>query len=289
MKLQKGDTIGIIALSGDCDKDKIDSAVLELQKLGYNTKLSKNIYKSDRYLAGSDEEKIAELHSFFEDKDVKLILNMRGGYGAIRLINKINYDLIKSNYKPFVGYSDITALLLMIYKKTGMITYHGPMGVNFGVNFGVGVNVGVSEFVYKNLLKALSGEVLNLEGNKTYVQGDAEGIIWGGNLATVTSLCGIDFIPDKNFIFFAEDINEPVYKIDRMFTQLFNIEKFRSKCKGIILGEFIDVDNTKWLEEFFKTLPVPAVGGFKITHGEENITIPIGRSSKLNDTTLVIE
>lgn len=280
MKLQKGDTIGIIALSGDCDKDKIDSAVLELQKLGYNTKLSKNIYKSDRYLAGSDEEKISELHSFFEKEDIKLILNMRGGYGAIRLINKINYDLIKSNYKPFVGYSDITALLLMIYKKTGMITYHGPMGVNKLLE---------NEFAYKNLLKALSGEVLHLEGNKTYVQGDAEGVIWGGNLATVTSLCGIDFIPDNDFIFFAEDINEPVYKIDRMFTQLFNIEKFRSKCKGIILGEFIDVDNTKWLEEFFKTLPVPAVGGFKITHGEENITIPIGRTSKLNGTTLVIE
>ena len=281
MELQKGDTIGLIALAGDCAKEQVDNAVVNLQSLGYRVKLSDNIYKADRYLAGSDEEKVSELHSFFEDEDIKLILNMRGGYGAIRLINKIDYDLIKKNYKPFVGYSDITALLLMIYKKTGMITYHGPMGV--------GVNVGVGEFVYKNLLKALSGKILNLEGNKTYVQGDAEGIIWGGNLATVVSLCGIDFIPDKDFIFFAEDINEPVYKIDRMFTQLFNIEKFRGKCKGVVLGEFLDTDNEIWLDEFFKTLPVPAVGGFKITHGKENVTIPIGRPSKLSGAALVIE
>ena len=295
MELQKGDTIGLIALAGDCAKEQVDNTVVNLQSLGYRVKLSDNIYKADRYLAGSDEEKVSELHSFFEDEEIKLILNMRGGYGAIRLINKIDYDLIKKNYKPFVGYSDITALLLMIYKKTGMITYHGTMGINYAIQtpsprWGEGRGEGLTmDFNHINLINALSGEKLIFDGNKTYVQGDAEGIIWGGNLATVVSLCGIDFIPDKDFIFFAEDINEPVYKIDRMFTQLFNIEKFRGKCKGVVLGEFLDTDNETWLDEFFKTLPVPAVGGFKITHGKENVTIPIGRPSKLSGAALVIE
>ena len=90
MKLEKGDTIGVIALAGDCEKERIDNAVINLQNLGYKVKLSNNIYKLDKYLAGSDNEKVAELHSFFEDSDIKIIMNARGGYGSIRLINKIN-------------------------------------------------------------------------------------------------------------------------------------------------------------------------------------------------------
>ena len=126
------------------------------------------------------------------------------------------------------------------------------------------------------------------KGTKIYKEGSAEGILWGGNLSTVVSLCGVDFIPDEDFIFFAEDLNEPVYKIDKMFTQLFNIEKFRSNCKGIILGDFLDSDNNEWLEELFKTLPAPTVGGFKITHLIEKITLPIGKKAKLSDYNLSI-
>ena len=92
MKLQKGDTIGIIALSGVCESESVNRAVFCLQNLGYKVKLSKNIYKSNKYLAGSDEDKLAEMHNLFEDSDVKLIMNFRGGYGAIRLLNQINYE-----------------------------------------------------------------------------------------------------------------------------------------------------------------------------------------------------
>ena len=121
------DTIGIIALSGACDREKVELAKANLEEMGFKVKLSKNIYDQNRYLAGSDEDKIKELERFFEDDEVKLILCARGGYGAIRLINKINYGLIKSNPKYFCGFSDVTALLLMIYKKTGFVTYHSPM------------------------------------------------------------------------------------------------------------------------------------------------------------------
>ena len=121
----------------------------------------------------------------------------------------------------------------------------------------------------------------------------AEGIIWGGNLATLVSLCGIDFIPNEDFIFFAEDLNEPVYKIDKMFTQLFNINEFKKYCKGIVLGDFLDCGNEKWLEEFFVELSkihqIPIVGGFKITHNRKKITIPIGKNSILSGANLKIE
>ena len=287
-------TIGIIAPSGGINKNKLEIAVNNLKELGFEVKLAKNIFDNKRYLAGNDEDKIEELHRFFKDPDVDLIMCARGGYGAIRLIDKIDYDLIRNNPKPFVGFSDITALLLMIYKKTGMVTYHGPMACSdFGDLTPPSLLKGEGMmFSWCNLLKALEGKVLEFEGKKIYKVGEAQGIIWGGNLATVVSLCGIDFIPEEDFIFFAEDLNEPVYKIDRMFQQLININGFRGKCRGIVLGDFLDVDNQEWLEEYFEELAfrldIPVVSGFKITHNKEKITIPVGRKCLLHESLLVI-
>lgn len=287
-------TIGIIALSGGVSVDKICNAAENLKALGYKVKLSANIFDKNRYLAGSDEIKIAELHNFFKDSDIDVIMNARGGYGAIRLINRIDYEIIKNNPKPFIGFSDITALLLMVYKRTGMVTYHGPMACSdFGdltpppLLKGEGMT-----FSLDYLLKALGTERLEFEGNKSYIRGEAGGIIWGGNLATVVSLCGLDFIPKEDFIFFAEDLNEPVYKIDRMFQQLINLQEFRDKCKGIVLGDFLDVDNQAWLDEYFyelaEKLNIPVAGGFKITHSKDKVTLPIGRKCIMHDNRLVI-
>ena len=285
--IKQGDTIGIIALSGACDKDKVEQAKANIEAMGYKVKLSKNIYDLNRYLAGSDEDKISELHRFFEDDEIKLILCARGGYGAIRLINKIDYSILKANPKPFCGFSDVTALLLMIYRKTDMVTYHGPMACT---DFVDGVNV--NEFTKQAFFNAINEEQLCFEGAKIYKEGNAEGILWGGNLATIVSLCGQDFLPDKDFIFFAEDLNEPVYKIDRMFRQLVNIPEFLNYCKGIVLGDFLDADNEEWLKEYFKELSeelnIPVISGFRITHAKEKITLPIGKTARLEDKTLTI-
>ena len=276
--IKQGDTIGIIALGGKCEQNLVQNAVQNLEALGYKVKLSKNIYAQDRYLAGSDEGKLEALYEFFQDQEIKLILNARGGYGSIRLINKINYDIIKANPKPFCGFSDITALLLMFYKKCGLITYHGPMACS---DFGK-IDISTKE----SFFKAINNEHLEFTGTKIYRQGTVEGILWGGNLSTVVSLCGQDFIPDEDFIFFAEDLNEPVYKTDKMFTQLFNIEKFNKHCKAIILGDFLNIDNEEWLDELFKSFTPPTVGGFKITHAEEKITLPVGKLAKLENAIL---
>ncbi len=275
-------TVGLISpAGGGVSEEKINSAKKYFENRGFQVKLSKNIYASNRYLAGKDDERLEELHSFFKDPDIGIIISTRGGYGSIRIINGIDYDLIKNNPKIFCGYSDITALLLMIYKKTGLITYHGPMA---STDFS-----DISTYTEENFLKAISGEKLEFNGNKVYKEGSASGIIWGGNLATVVTLCGQDFIPNQDFIFFAEDLNEPVYKIDRMFTQLFNIKEFKNNCKGIILGDFLDTDNEDWLEELFKEFEIPTISGLKITHNKDKITIPIGRKCYLENTKLVID
>lgn len=297
--LNKNDTIGIIALGGKCEQNLVQQAVQNIESLGFNVKLSQNIYDGDHYLAGSDESKVEALHNFFQDPEIKLVLNARGGYGSIRLINKINYDIIKANPKPFCGFSDITALLLMFYKKCGLITYHGPMACSdFAGSYVVtspqpspqGENIKATNYLDKktvtDFFKAINGEPLEFTGSKIYKAGSAKGILWGGNLATIASLCGQDFIPDEDFIFFTEDLNEPVYKIDKMFTQLFNIEKFSQNCKAIVLGDFLYTDNEAWLEDFFKTFTLPTIGGFKITHNKEKITLPIGKLAKLENTTL---
>ena len=282
------DTIGIIALSGGCDKEKVEQAKANLEDMGFKVKLSKNIYDQNRYLAGSDENKIKELERFFEDDEVKLILCARGGYGAIRLINKINYGLIKSNPKYFCGFSDVTALLIMVYKKTGLVTYHSPMACTDFTGAGANINKNTKQ----NFIKAINEEPLCFEGTKIYKEGTAEGVLWGGNLATVVSLCGQDFIPDKDFIFFAEDLNEPVYKIDKMFQQLINIPSFTKYCKGIVLGDFLETDNEEWLYDYFNELAdrlkIPTASGFKITHAEEKITLPVGRLGNLRGQTLTI-
>ena len=298
--IKQGDTIGIIALGGECEQNLVEQAVQNIEALGFRVKLSKNIYDQTRYLAGSDEDKLEELYRFFQDSDIKLILNARGGYGSIRLINKIDYDIIRANPKPFCGFSDITALLLMFYKKAGLITYHGPMACSdFGVNMdtslqlspqeeGVETPLLLREGTLSDFIKAINDKPLEFTGTKIYKEVSARGILWGGNLSTVVSLCGQDFIPDEDFLFFTEDLNEPVYKIDKMFTQLFNIDKFKQNCKGMILGNFLNVDNEIWLEELFKTFSLPTVAGFKITHSKEKITLPIGKHAILKGPTLYV-
>ena len=119
--------------------------------------------------------------------------------------------------------------------------------------------------------------------------------MWGGNLATLVSLCGIDFVPDENLILFLEDLNEPVYKIDKMLTQLFNVEKIRQNVKGIALGEFKDIENKDFLNDLLQELAldlnVPMCDGFKITHGKIKDTIPVGASvsfdAKVGEITLL--
>lgn len=287
MVLEKNDTIGIIALAGACNKDSVLLAQKNLESMGYKVKTSANIFKQETYLAGNDSEKIEELHKFFLDKDIKLILNARGGYGTIRLINSIDYNVIKNNPKPFCGFSDITALLIMIYKKTGCTTFHAPMACS-----DFGLNHKINDYTWDNFINAINQKSLTFYGESSYFGGNASGVLWGGNLSTIVSLCGQDFLPDTDFIFFTEDLNEPVYKIDKMFQQLLNIDKFKKHCKAIVLGDFLGVDNEDWLDKYFTKLAnrysIATTKGFKITHNTEKITLPIGKHCKLEGLKLCV-
>lgn len=288
-KLQKGDTIAIIAPAGNVEENKILNSIKYFENQGYKIKLGKNIFKTDRYLAGSDSERLEDLHNAFKDEEIKAILCARGGYGCLRLLDKIDYNLIRNNPKIFCGYSDITALSLMFLKHSGLITFSSPMPKgDFQPD-------SIDKFTEDKFWQALNSNNITIiaKSFKTYKKGEAKGIILGGNLATISSLCGLDFIPDDRFIFFAEDLNEPVYKIDRSFRQLINIKKFRNKVSGIILGDFIGTEEYNeqldyLFSEISSELNIPVFGGYQITHAKSKITVPIGGYGQLNNEELRI-
>lgn len=284
--LTKGDTIAFIAPAGPIrDKNAIERAKIYFENNGFNVIYSKHLFNQDKYFSDTDKNRLDDLHWAFSDKDIDAVICGRGGYGCLRLINNIDYDMISHNPKLFCGYSDITVLSAMFLKRSGLITYSGPMAKG---DFGAEVQ---SEYTINNFFKTVSlKERITYNAGKIYNPGLAEGIMWGGNLASIVSLCGIDFIPDEDFIFFAEDLNEPVYKIDKMFTQLLNIEKFRKNIKGLILGDFLESGYPEQLESLFTEiscdLGIPALGGYKITHSPDKITIPYGKKVIINENNL---
>ncbi len=288
--LQIGDTIGILATAGAVEsRENVLRAKQFFETRGYKVVLSENVFDEYRYLAGSDEKKVEELHKFFLNPEIKAIICMRGGYGAVRLVEKIDYNIIRNNPKIFCGYSDISALSVMMYKRAGLVTYSGPLAQSdFGLE-------NPSEFTINAFFEAVTSDkplIIEPENGVSYYSQDAEGVLWGGNLATVVSLCGLDFLPDEKFIFFTEDLNEPVYKIDKMMSQLMNIKQFRTNISAIILGDFLDIDNKQWLDELFyeiaDKLKIPVISGFKITHEKDKVTLPYGAKSKLERGRLII-
>lgn len=276
-KLKKGDTIGILAVSGKIKEiDKINNAKNYLCKLGYKTVISDTCSSSHMYMAGkSDEDCVSALHEFFLRDDIDAILCARGGYGSLRLINKIDWNIIKNNPKIFAGYSDITVLLAMIYKKCGLITFHSAMANG---DFGDKIN----EYTANSFFSSLEGKTKEIksENTNTYYSGTAKGVLWGGNLSSLVSLCGVDFIPDEDIILFLEDLNEPVYKIDKMITQLFNVDKIRKNVKGIAFGEFTKIPDNYDIKNIFnqiaENMNIPIADGFRITHEKIKDTIPFG-------------
>lgn len=257
--------VAIIAPSGcvdDFDEKKISSFFIHHD---LNVFIYPSCYKKYRYMAGDDNERLKDIHDAFLNKTIDTIIALRGGYGAIRLLDKIDYELIKENKKNFVGFSDITLLLVSFYKRANLVSFHGKMAIN-GV-----INMNDKEFLnYKNSIE-----------NKIFNSNLKGGILWGGNLASIISLFGSDpdtYIPDEDIILFLEDINEPDYKIDRMFNQILRNIPLREKIKGVIFGEFIGagryLEDIK--EEFINSLCVPYENKSDIGHGESNIVVPFG-------------
>jgi len=299
-RLKPGDTIGIISpASSPDDLTKINSGVSYLEKLGYRVEVGKNVGSQEGYLAGSDSQRLADLHYMFKNKQIKAIFSIRGGYGSGRLLDKIDYKLIRNNPKIFVGYSDINALQLAFFAKAGLITFAGPM---VAVDFHDEVSAFTEEVFWRTITSNKKiGKLLNPRKEKFYVlnKGRATGRILGGNLSLLNSLMGTEYLPKlKDAILLLEDIHEAPYRIDRMLNQL-RLTKILKQIRGVILGHFVDCvesDPTKQtftlnevIVEYFQDQKMPVLYNVKHGHIKDNITIPYGIKCVLNASRAYIE
>lgn len=273
LRLKQGDSIGIIAPAGPVSPPELQPSIDFLQNKGFLVFESEHLYNKQDYLAGNDDQRLADLHSMFDDKNIKAIFCARGGYGTLRLLDKIDYELIRRNPKIIVGYSDITALLISIHIKTGLITFHGPIIkglINHGDN-----NI-------NSLLELISsGEIAKyaLSEGQVLRKGKKRGTFIGGNLSLLCSLLGTQFMPSlKGNILFIEERGEPLYRIDRMLTQL-KLSGQLDRVGGIIAGSFIECGDIADINRMLlDILPddCPLYSGFPIGHGVNNRSVPFG-------------
>jgi muramoyltetrapeptide carboxypeptidase len=299
-RLKQGDVIGIISpASSPDDLTKINMGVEYLEKSGYRVEVGKNVGSQNGYLAGSDSQRLSDLHNMFGNKLINAVFAIRGGYGSGRLLDKIDYRLIRNNPKIFVGYSDINALQMAFFTKTGLITFAGPM---VAVDFNGELNPFTEELFWRSLTSNKKiGKIKNPGNEKFYLlnKGKAEGRILGGNLSLLVSLLGTEFFPKMNgSILILEDINEPPYRIDRMLNQL-RLAKVLNQVAGVILGHFVDCyehDPSKVsltlnevIVDYFQNLKKPLIYNVKHGHLKENITIPFGLKCILNASRGIIE
>ena len=290
-RLKIGDTIGLIAPASPIAKRKVELGRQKLIDMGFKVKIGKTAYLSYSYLAGYDEKRAKELNRFFSDEAIDGIICLRGGYGSLRILNLLDYDLIKKNPKVFVGYSDITALHIAFNQLSGLVTFHGPMVDS-------DMTGDFSGFSKESLLNSILDEEFNPAINnetKDMVKlnsGIVDGPIIGGNLSLLVSTIGTPYeIDTKGKILFIEEIGEYTYKLDRMITQLILSNKLKD-AKGIILGNFNNCQPEKegefaleeLISDLIKPLNKPTISNLQAGHCESSITLPLGVNTRLDGT-----
>jgi muramoyltetrapeptide carboxypeptidase len=299
-KLNKGDIIGIISPSSPVDDlIKLERSAEYFEKQGYRIEIGKNVRKSNGYLAGSDKERVDDIHKMFLNKKIKMIICLRGGYGAGRLLDKIDYEIIRNNPKIFCGYSDITILQNAFLKKTGLVTFAGPMaGVDFSNE--------ISRFTEENFWNTLTNYdpvIVNYPGNEkldSLSMGVSTGILIGGNLSLFSSLIGLKYLPvPGGKILMLEEVGEVPYRIDRMLNQI-RLSGYFNLIEGIILGGFTDCEELEpdrktislsdVMHDYFgKGFSIPVLFNFSHGHLKDNLTVPLGIKVRINGNKRSIE
>lgn len=304
--LKKGDAIGVIVPAGPINRERFDRALERLRIRGFQLKFYGDIYRSSRYLAGDDDTRANELMAAFADPETAAVWCARGGYGVMRLLDRIDFNVIRQNPKVLVGFSDITALHTAINQRTGLVTFHGP---NVQDGFGKPDDMPPANelALWQNLCGQAAADKsmndashANAQAAATYSYdlrvgdnvspreirgGIATGQLIGGNLAVLCGMLGTPFeIETEGRILFLEDIGERLYRIDRYLTQLRLAGKLNAVA-GVLLGDFSydstdqredPADIARFLQVFFSPLGVPILAGFPAGHEAINLTLPIG-------------
>jgi muramoyltetrapeptide carboxypeptidase len=263
---------------------RIEEAAAKLEAQGLRVTLAANIAATGEhdYLAGTDDVRAETFNQFLRSDDYDAYFFARGGYGAMRVLDRLDYEAIAANPRPIIGFSDLTALHQAIAIRSNLISFHGPM-VN--LDFFNGLSPEVDRWFW-SLLGGDAPAIHRFREEQVVCAGDAEGILFGGCLSLMTSLTGTpyDYWIDDG-IWFWEDVDEPVYRLDRMLTHLRLSGRFR-RIRGVIVGKLkgcgdaaeIDV----LLREFFGSCDIPVVRDLPFGHFGDNLLMPVGARVHLN-------
>jgi len=281
--LTKTSHVAVLATSSPSDLPRIQEAVAHLQEYGLRVTLAENIdHRHRNYLAGTDDERAEVLNRFLRSPEYDGFLFARGGYGVMRILDRIDYDAIAADPRPIIGFSDLTALHNAMAIRAGVAGFHGPM-VN--LDFHDRLSPDIDNWFWS----VLAGEApltWGFEASQVVVPGEAEGRLFGGCLSLVTALAGTPYdywIEDG--IWFFEDVEEPVYRIDRMLTHL-RLSGRLQAIRGVVIGKLKgcgkDDDLQAFLSEFFGSLAVPVVRDIPFGHHGDNLLLPIGSRVRLS-------
>lgn len=275
-KLRKGGKIAIVGLASSGDKNLLEQAVANIKNYGYDVEIDPTCFLNWHGFAGSDQERAKALNKLFADDSVHAIMAIRGGFGSIRILDQIDYPLIKKNPKIFIGFSDITSLHMLLFSQTQLRTIHGPMAItNFAQK---------DDITAQSLFSLAEGQTKILLSELSIIKnGTAQGILIGGNLTVLMSGLGTKYDVDfRGKILLLEDIGEASYRIDRMLTQLLLMGRLEG-LKGIILGNFKNCTssgNELSLQEIFEEklfrFKIPVVCNAAVGHCTPNFSLPLG-------------
>lgn len=303
--LRKGDAVGVVAPAGPVNRERMERALARVQERGFRIKTYGDIYRSRGYLAGDDATRAAELMAAFADPETACVWCARGGYGVVRILARLDFDMIRRNPKVFVGFSDITLLHTAIHQRTGLITFHGP---NLQDGFGKLDDMPAANetALWQAVRSDVESDASHATPANTYTfdfsavdnihlqtirPGVARGRLIGGNLAVISGVVGTPFeIETAGRILFLEDISERAYRIDRYLSQLKLAGKL-SGVSGILLGTFSYDEGDKAdeqseivavFQDYLGQLGVPVLAGFPAGHERFNLALPVGALVEVN-------
>ena len=279
-RLKPGDVLGVVVPASPFDREPFEAGLGCIEKMGFSCVVADGAFDRDGYLAGSDENRAAQIHRFFQDPQIAGIICARGGYGSMRLLSLIDFELVRQNPKVFVGFSDASVLLAAFYAKSGLACFHGPMVAALGRGDGDSA---------KALRAALTGDqaIRLCSGDGTAVcPGTAAGPVCGGNLTVLCHTIGTPFAPPlAGHLLFLEDVGEAPYRIDRMLTQM-RLAGALEGVKGVVLGDFENCGEPgqarRIVAQIFADAGVPILAGIAAGHGKKNLTLAIGPSAVLD-------
>lgn len=283
-KLTPGATIGLVATSSCTTPEKVEKCIAKLEELGYKVKPAANLTTNyGGYMADTGKVRADELNKMFADPEVDAIFCMRGGDGSSRIMEYLDYDMIKANPKIFVGYSDVTNLHLALTEKCGLVTFHGPMVASNMID---DFDSETSESFFSAINADEVFEFKNPEGFdiKVLKEGKATGRVIGGNLSLLSASIGTPYeVNTKGNILFIEEVCEPMSKIEKWTYHLRNAGKLKD-CAGIILGQYTKVtndecpefDEIRCMTDIFEGLDIPVLYNVQSGHGKPMMTLPMG-------------